>query len=92
MTPNRPRDIIDELEEMRPGLMRAARQRSKAKAIRAKCHDCANSTGYAEIKTCPVVRCPLWPYRLGTGFEDPGLPIPAVDAEKSRAVKERLAR
>ena len=35
------------------------------KAIRKKCLDC---TCYQpkEIRLCPVVNCPLYPYRMGT--------------------------
>lgn len=34
------------------------------KAIRAKCLDCSNLQ-WSEVKRCPVVGCPLYPYRLG---------------------------
>ena len=37
---------------------------SRNKAIRAKCQDCMNWQT-AEIPRCPVVTCPLWPYRPG---------------------------
>ncbi len=34
------------------------------KTIRAKCLDC--SCGQPkEIRLCPVIKCPLWPYRMG---------------------------
>jgi len=38
------------------------------KAIRKKCLDCS---GYSkkEVRLCPIVECPLYPYRMGT---DPG--------------------
>ena len=36
---------------------------SMAKAIRAKCQDCAeNNNG---IRDCHICKCPLWPYRFG---------------------------
>lgn len=34
------------------------------KAIRAKCLECSNSSTN-EVKECPVVNCPLYPFRLG---------------------------
>lgn len=34
------------------------------KAIRAKCLDCSNGS-FVEVKNCPVVKCPIYPYRLG---------------------------
>jgi hypothetical protein len=34
-------------------------------AIRAKCIDCS-AGNMAEVRWCVVVKCPLWPYRMGT--------------------------
>lgn len=34
------------------------------KAIRAKCLDCSNGY-YSEVRECPVLNCPLYPYRMG---------------------------
>ena len=34
------------------------------KAIRAKCIDCCCGST-AEVKECPAVKCPLYPFRLG---------------------------
>ena len=34
------------------------------KAIRAKCLECSNSST-AEVKECPVTKCPLYPFRFG---------------------------
>lgn len=34
------------------------------KAIRAKCLDCSNGSS-AEVNLCPIVECPLYPYRHG---------------------------
>ena len=34
------------------------------KAIRAKCLDCSCYQP-KEIRLCPVIKCPLWPYRMG---------------------------
>ena len=40
------------------------------KAIRAKCRDCSNYQA-KEIRLCPIQDCPLWPYRMGKGKEEP---------------------
>ena len=38
--------------------------KSPAKAIRAKCLDC--SVGDAiEVRMCPILDCPLYPFRFG---------------------------
>ena len=34
------------------------------KAIRQKCIDCTCGQ-LAEIRLCPVINCPLYPYRMG---------------------------
>jgi len=34
------------------------------KAIRLKCMECSCDNA-AEVKLCPVISCPLWPYRSG---------------------------
>lgn len=39
-------------------------QHSPLKAIRAKCLDCCCGQ-VSEIKVCPAVKCPLFPYRFG---------------------------
>jgi hypothetical protein len=43
---------------------------TRARAIRLKCLDCSNRQ-YREVRLCPVMDCPLWPYRHGKGYEDP---------------------
>jgi hypothetical protein len=35
-----------------------------AVAIRKKCIDCSGGSR-KEVRLCPVVACPLWPYRFG---------------------------
>lgn len=35
-----------------------------AKAIREKCIDCSGGS-LAEVRLCPVLKCALWPYRMG---------------------------
>lgn len=34
------------------------------KAIRAKCMDCSGGS-FLEVRECPCVECPLYPYRMG---------------------------
>jgi len=34
------------------------------KAIRLKCLDCSNGSSH-EVRFCPVMSCPLYPYRYG---------------------------
>lgn len=41
-----------------------ARTISPLQAIRSKCLDCTGHQ-YNEIKSCPVLDCPLWMFRLG---------------------------
>ena len=36
----------------------------RAKAIRLKCLDCCCGNN-AEVRRCPVEKCPLFPYRMG---------------------------
>lgn len=40
------------------------RPESPIKAIRAKCLDCSGGVP-SEVRKCVVVRCPLWPFRMG---------------------------
>lgn len=40
---------------------------SMAKAIRAKCIDCSETT--SDVRDCHICHCPLWPYRFGAGPE-----------------------
>ena len=42
---------------------------SKTKAIRLKCLDCSGDSP-KEATLCPVVDCPLWPYRFGYSMKD----------------------
>lgn len=34
------------------------------KTIRKKCLDCTGGQ-YKQIKYCPIINCPLYPYRMG---------------------------
>jgi hypothetical protein len=40
------------------------KKRTAVKSIRAKCLDCSNDQP-KEVRLCPVIKCPLWPYRMG---------------------------
>jgi hypothetical protein len=40
------------------------KQLTPIKAIRAKCMDCTCNQP-KEIRECPIIGCPLWPYRMG---------------------------
>jgi hypothetical protein len=50
---------------------------TRAKAIRWKCIDCMAGQ-QAEIKSCAIKTCPLWPYRMGRRLreDEGGLPEP----------------
>lgn len=37
---------------------------TRGKAIRLKCLDCCCGNN-AEVRRCPVKKCPLWRYRMG---------------------------
>jgi len=41
---------------------------NKSEVIRMKCLDCNGSA--KEVTLCPVIDCPLWPYRFGYSFRD----------------------
>jgi hypothetical protein len=50
------------------------------KAIRAKCLDCC--CGDARyVKECHIRTCPLWPYRMGRGYQDPSKPAVSGQTE-----------
>ena len=38
--------------------------RTSVKSIRAYCIECGDGT-YKEVRLCPVLDCPLYPYRFG---------------------------
>jgi hypothetical protein len=54
------------------------------KAIRAKCMDCSNYQE-KEVKHCWAIKCPLWPYRMGRGYEEPSKPGVSVPREEDAA-------
>ena len=40
------------------------KKKTPTEAIRLKCLDCCNNSKN-EVKLCPIVKCPLYSYRLG---------------------------
>ena len=55
---------------------------TRAKAIRAKCIDCM--AGQAkEVKYCTVVKCPLFPYRMGNESKG-GIYLPTEDGSSQK--------
>ena len=60
---------------------------SPIKAIKAKCLDCCCGQR-EEVKLCPAVDCPLYPFRLG---KNPNRSRNMTD-EQRQAAKERLAK
>jgi hypothetical protein len=57
-------------------------------AIRAKCLDCCCGS-IAETRRCTVVRCALWPFRMGT---NPFRAEREMSDEQRAAAAERLAK
>lgn len=45
-------------------------RKSALKAIRMKCIDCSAGQ-LKEIRLCPCVNCPLYPYRMGHKPKEP---------------------
>lgn len=43
---------------------------NRRQAIRACCLDCSGGSR-REVRKCPFTDCPLWPFRIGTGKQDP---------------------
>ena len=46
------------------------RETNRREAIRARCIDCSGGNR-AEVRNCEFTDCPLWPFRMGTGKQDP---------------------
>lgn len=60
---------------------------SPIKAIRAYCLDCSNNQP-KEIRECPIVKCPLYDFRMGANpFEKKKL-----TPEQKKKVAERLKK
>jgi hypothetical protein len=57
------------------------------KAIRAKCVDCS-AGNVAEVRRCVVIKCALWPFRLGS---NPFREKRVMSEEQKAAAAERLA-
>ena len=69
------------------------------KAIRAKCLDCMCDQ-QAEVRRCPCIECPLFPYRMGRNPNRTGLgnaanlskkAHPGEDAEHGSVTKGRCS-
>ena len=56
------------------------------KAIRAKCLECSNGST-AEVKECPVHRCPLYPFRFG---KNPYRQRREMSEEEKQVLADRL--
>lgn len=56
------------------------------KAIRAFCLECSCGST-AEIKECPVIRCPLYPFRFG---KNPYRQRREMTEEEKRVLADRL--
>lgn len=56
------------------------------KAIRAFCLECSGGST-AEVKECPVVRCALFPFRMG---KNPYRQRREMTEEEKRALADRL--
>lgn len=69
----------DELEKL------GHRPMSPLQALRAHCLDCSGFEA-AEVRQCPVVRCPSWPFRFGRS------PWRKPASEAQRAASRRNAR
>lgn len=52
-----------------------------AKAIRATCLDCAETT--ADVRDCTHTDCPLWPYRMGRGKIAPDSASPEQNRQQA---------
>ena len=55
---------------------------TSSSAIRLKCVDCCGNQ-QAEVRRCPAHECPLWPYRMGGGYERP----PGADHERLHSIR-----
>lgn len=51
---------------------------TRKQAIRAKCLDCSGNNR-AEVRRCPVIGCPLWPYRMGAEQKGTGEDVTDTD-------------
>ena len=59
-----------------------AERLTRRAAIRAKCLDCSGNNR-AEVRRCPVIGCPLWPYRRGTEQKETGEDVTDTDVGDS---------
>ena len=61
---------------------------SAQKALRARCLDCCVGSAN-EVRLCPAVSCPAWPFRLGSNPWRP--PVSEARQEAQRQAGARLA-
>lgn len=63
------------------------------KAIRAKCLDCCYDQAQ-EVKLCPCVDCPLYPYRFGKSMKSRSLSLEQrqAAAERMKVNRQRLPK
>ena len=85
------RTTTEALESKYPAMVRKARTGSAKSAIRLFCLECLGESP-GDVKTCTDTICWVWPFRMGNGFEDPGLPIPekAELTDKQRATIKKM--
>lgn len=57
------------------------RKLTRSKAIRLNCLDCSGGIS-DDVRTCNIVKCPLWPFRLGRNPEG------IVSATHKKAIAE----
>lgn len=65
-------DVLDELREKAPSLLKRAANGSKAASIRVYCYLCVGGYYPSRISECDTRECPMWAFRMGKGKQHPG--------------------
>ncbi len=52
------------------------------KAMRAKCLDCCGGIA-KEVRECSIIKCPIWPYRMGKRPVADDLVDESISSQKS---------
>lgn len=61
------------------------------KAMRAKCLDCAGRP--KEVRHCPAIDCPLWPFRMGKNPNRKGIgPGTVIITPKNRVESDKTIK